>query len=332
VRSRASLTGAALLGATACVPLGVATARCLQLPVDEATGLAGSLAVPQSAAAMALAALGVVLVSPWLARIPVATRLAVTRGAGIVLLVGAAVMAMLGLGKHRSFDDPETFRARIASLGCFDANAGLTHLAADGLEADLHWGIGDGTCTLKLTDEGGRQDTVMLSDNIFGGCWKQCLLRARGRAWLVKPTSSHLTSGIPLEALQGSPPLPRDGSVASFASELAPPRAWSLSALVGVLLAIAVLLSGGRDERLASLLGWHEQIVAGETVLVDPGAPQEAYRSFVGADGAFVVRTTHASVRADLARRRAGRWALAVTTIAVLGTPLAVAAAFGFLR
>ncbi len=332
MRSRASLTGAALLGAAACVPLGVATVRCLQLPVDEATGLVASLAVPQSAAAMALAALGVVLISPWLARIPVATRLVVNRGGGVVLLVGAAVMATLGLAKHRSFDDPETFRARIVSLGCFDANAGLTHLAADGLEADLHWGIGDGTCTLKLKDEGGRQDTVMLSDNIFGGCWKQCLLRARGRAWLVKPTSSHLTSGIPLEALQGSPPLPRDGSVASFASELAPPRAWSLSALVGVLLAIAALLSGGRYERLSSLLAWREQVVAGERVLVDPGAPQEAYRSFVGADGAFVVRATHASVRAELARRRAGRWAMAATMVAVLGMPLAVAAAFGFLR
>jgi len=332
VRSRASLTGAALLGAAACVPLGVASVRCLQLPVDEATGLAASLAVPQSAAAMALAALGVVLVSPWLARMPVATRLAVTRGAGIVLLVGAAVMATLGLAKHRSFDDPETFRARIVSLGCFDANAGLTHLAADGLEADLHWGIGDGTCTLKLKDEGGRQDTVMLSDNIFGGCWKQCLLRARGRAWLVKPTSSHLTSGIPLEALQGSPPLPRDGSVASFASELAPPRVWSIVPLLGVLVAIALLLPRAADRRLARLLTWREEVIAREPVLVDPQAPKHAYRSFVGADGAFVVRATLASVRADLAQRRAGRWALAVTTVAVLGTPLAVAAAFGFLR
>jgi hypothetical protein len=313
------------------VPLGLATVRCLQLPVDEATGLASALAGPQSVAAMVLAAVAVVLVSPWLARLGAAARLAVTRTTGFVFLLGAVLMATLGLVKHRTHDDAAAFRARIVSVGCFGGGRWVTHLDARGLEADLHVRTGDGTCTLELKDENGRQDTVLLSDNIFGGCWNQCLLRARGRAWLVKPTSSHLASGIPLEALQGSPPLPRDASVASFASELAPPLAWSLSALVGVVVAIAVLVPKARDRRLVRLLTWREDVIAGEPVLVDPDAPQHAYRSFVGAEGAFVVKGTRASVRAELARCRAGRWAFAVTTVAVLGTPLAVAAAFGLL-
>lgn len=327
MKYRVSLTGAALLGIAACLPLALATAQCLRLPVDEGPGVAMVLAVPQSAVAMVLAALAVALLTPWLARVPVAARLALVRTAGIVLLLGAVVMVAMGLERRRGHDDPDALRASIVQVGCF---AVRDHLEAHGVQADVRYGClgkDDWTCSLTLRDEDGRRDAVKLSEDAFGGCMNLCLLRARGHAWLVRSA----TSGVPLEALQGSPPQPRDASVASFAHELAPPLTWCLSALLGVLLALGMLVPRKADRGLAALLAWREDVVAGERVLVDPRAPVDAYRAFVGADGGFVVRGTRASVRADLARRRAGRWAFAVATVAVFGTPLAVAAGFGLL-
>jgi hypothetical protein len=258
-----------------------------------------------------------------LARLGAARRLVLARTVACTAIALSWATASVALLKRASHEDPDSVRAHVRTLGCFDDQASRKHLQRDALSADVSWDAK--TCTATLRDEGGNSEAIPIGGANEHDCLAHCIRRLPGRLWLVSPYPR-----APAIGLSGSPLVERPMSFASFARELAPPVSWSLDALLGALAAIVV--ASRRDRVLDERLRWSEEMIGGAPFLVNPHALSETYRSSIDrTNPAMVMAGTHASVRDELARRGSRRWVFAAAVTLLFGAPLWVAAARGFL-
>jgi hypothetical protein len=296
--------------------------------IDAGVGVVASLFA--GTFAFVAAVLLNVLLAPSLAGIPVRSRHSLARAFAIVAIVTSALAGVAGVASRVHRDDPAAMNARVRSLQPGDPDDPRWREDEDrgrgSPRAVFYQGPAGKECRILVRDSHGRRDEILAEPS------RPCALKRlqyieERRLWFVQPTPY---KQVVEKAFEGPPFHERKSTFASFASELAPPRAWSLGALFGALLALVHLLP--RDRALTERLAWREERIGDRAFLVSPRAPEETYRSALDVHDASLV---HAGTRDELldaiARVRAGRWALAAMTACLFGAPVWVAAARGFL-
>lgn len=292
----------------------------------------------------------------FLAQPPVRFGLDMSRLAAALVIAACASGAGLAVQKRLTHDDPVAWRARTMDLGflglhtvsgaivpsppCRYLGEPATRTCPPSVRGVLSNHSEDGvsplpdarhTCHVDVSDETGRARALTLEEVPSARpCSSFELRRVAGTMWIAIPgvrydDASFHTFVDPEDA--DRPILSLDG----LAPWLAPPLPWSLSALAGVLAAIALLLIP-HDRRLRERLTWREETRDGLVLLVNPLTPAETYRTALDAsDARWVVPSTRATARLVWQRVRAGRWAFAGMTALVFSAPLLVAAMRGLL-
>jgi hypothetical protein len=351
---RAGPARAAMLGLAVIAPLALGAHGALREWVfggQRNVAMSGLMAAPSYLLALGLLAL--MLRTAWWARSPWALRLSLV--VSTVAVGACAVFAGVGLLKRTTHDDPDSWRARTVKLGCFTSPRDIEYPAPyppstacdgplDGTGAAICQGsmrvalkLGrEGQCRIDVRDEAGHEGTLTYEESRYHTsmwsppCVSRCMYRIEGVMWIAS-----LGSYLYDDPRAFRDPLLheiRQPTVVSFAAELAPPRRWSLAALLGVALALVIMVAP-RDRALRERLSWREDVLDGEAVLVSPRVGPDTYRYTRSlADPSLVVRGALATTRQELLRGRAARWAFAAMVALVLATPLLVAAGCGFLH
>jgi hypothetical protein len=327
---------AALIGLTASVSLGGGAWFCLEQDVppvdwfrDEETIFACLLAWVCGLIVAALA--GYVLAH---ASLRFRYRAVQTLGcAALFLSIATGSLSMLKGAHHKA---PAALSARVKSMGRFltgdESESGTKGRAAleDGsATATLHWDASHSVCSISIR-RGGVEDTFpvdVAAPRDEESCRYHGIYRIDGEdIWFVT-SGSYFGDGVE-RAFVGHPSREHGSTYASFASELAPPRAWSIGALAGVILAMLWILP--RDRALRARLDWREETLGGKTYLVNPLMKAEPYRDAIPTDDpARVFAGSRAEARHLLMRVRTGRWAFVAATAALFGAPVWVSALCG---
>jgi hypothetical protein len=241
----------------------------------------------------------------------------IARTFGGALIVGTFACCSMALVKQRFRPDPAQVRRDAAEICEATYEEGCK---AEELRIDVLSEVGNYGYHFRLADPRTGESAEFTGG--LGRLWHVPALKL----WFFE---DHRALN-PSDGFVGPPFERHPQTYASFARELAPPRAWTWSALLGLVVALLTLRPRRGDRTLLSRLTWREELRPDGPVLVSPpSAP--SYRAS-GREGEQVVPGTHAAVRAEIARLRLDRWMFAIAALLLLGAPLLTAATMGFLR
>jgi len=346
---------AALLGLAAVVPLVCGAVHSFQnvfgwLPYDD-PGAALVVGVVGYACALCVA----LAAGRLLAKLPARFRLDMSRVVAALAIAACASAAGLAVQKRLTHDDPAAWNARTMDLGllgvhtvsgavippppCRYLGEPTTPTCPPSVRGALSNPSGydinplpdaNHTCRVDVVDETGRARTLTLEGvPPARPCSSFGLRRVAGTMWVAMAARyGDARSHAFVDSEDADRPIL---SLEDLAPWLAPPLPWSLSALAGVLAAVALLLVP-RDRRVRERLSRREETREGRGLLVNPLAPAETYRTAIDtSDARWVVPGTRATALLAWQGVRAGRWAFAGMTVLVFSTPLLVAASLGLL-